>query len=72
MKFLLKKIFLITLSFILFTNTTFAENIHFIDFTKILNQSKAGFDAQKLRDQCGTKGIMANIAQNKRNGDHKD
>ncbi len=52
MKFLLKKIFLITLSFILFTNTTFAENIHFIDFTKILNQSKAGFDAQKkLKDK---------------------
>ena len=32
----------------------------------------AGFDAQKLRDQCDAKGIMANIAQNKRNGDGND
>lgn len=29
----------------------------------------AGFDSQELRDKCEGKGIMANIARNKRNGD---
>lgn len=28
----------------------------------------AGFDSQKLRDKCETKGIIANICPNKRNG----
>lgn len=29
----------------------------------------AGFDSRELRDQCEVKGIIANIAVNKRNGD---
>lgn len=32
----------------------------------------AGFDTEKFRDRCQAKGIIANIAENKRNGDGKD
>ena len=43
----MKKLFLlIFLSIFSFTNS-FAELLHFIDFTKVLNNSKAGADAQK-------------------------
>lgn len=60
-------------------NDLFDIEVQFEEITATLEQANiavnglfinadAGFDAKKLRDQCGTKEIMANIAHNKRNG----
>ena len=43
----MKKFSVITLFFLLFSLNSFADNSHFIDFTKVLNSSKAGAGAQK-------------------------
>ena len=43
----MKKLFLITLFFLIYSFSTFADNSHFIDFTKVLNTSKSGAAAQK-------------------------
>jgi outer membrane protein len=52
MKFISKKIVIIFLGLILFSNLAFADNTYFIDFTKVLNESKAGSEAQKkLKDK---------------------
>ena len=52
MKFISKKIVIIFLGLILFSNLAFADNSYFIDFTKVLNESKAGSEAQKkLQDK---------------------
>jgi outer membrane protein len=52
MRFILKKIVLIILSLVLFSNLAVADNTYFIDFTKVLNESKAGSEAQKkLKDK---------------------
>ena len=52
MRFISKKIVIIFLGLILFSNLAFADNTYFIDFTKVLNESKAGSKAQKkLKDK---------------------
>ena len=52
MRFFLKKLFIIFISFILYSNLAVADNTYFIDFTKVLNESKAGAEAQKkLKDK---------------------
>ena len=47
MRFISKKIVIIFLGLILFSNLAFADNTYFIDFTRVLNESKAGSEAQK-------------------------
>ena len=47
MRFISKKIIIIFLSLIFYSNLAFADNSYFIDFTKVLNESKAGSEAQK-------------------------
>ena len=52
MKFISKKIVIIFLSLIFYSNLAFADNTYFIDFTRVLNESKAGSEAQKkLKDK---------------------
>ena len=52
MRFLPKRIIIIFLSLIFYSNFAFADNAYFIDFTKVLNESKAGSEAQKkLQDK---------------------
>ena len=52
MRFMSKKIIIIFFSLILFSNLAVADNTYFIDFTKVLNESKAGSEAQKkLKDK---------------------
>jgi Skp family chaperone for outer membrane proteins len=52
MKFISKKIVIIFLSLIFYSNFALADNTYFIDFTKVLNESKAGSEAQKkLKDK---------------------
>ena len=43
----MKKLFFITLLFLTYSLNSFADNSHFIDFTKVLNDSKAGSKAQE-------------------------
>ena len=43
----MKKLFLITLFFLIYSFSTLADNSHFIDFKKVLNTSKPGAAAQK-------------------------
>ena len=43
----MKKLFFITLLFLTYSLNSFADNSHFIDFTKVLNASKPGAEAQK-------------------------
>lgn len=47
MKKIFKNIFLSILIYNLLFSNLLAENLHFIDFTKVLNQSKAGAEAQE-------------------------
>ena len=47
MGFKLKEIVIIFLSLIFYSNLAFADNTYFVDFTKVLNESKAGSEAQK-------------------------
>lgn len=48
----MKKLFLITILLFGFSLNAFAETSHFLDFTKVLNSSKSGADAQKkLKDK---------------------
>ena len=52
MRFIFKKIVIIFLSLIFCSNVSFADNTYFIDFTRVLNESKAGSEAQKkLKDK---------------------
>ena len=52
MRFIFKKIVIIFLSLIFCSNVSFADITYFIDFTKVLNESKAGSEAQKkLKDK---------------------
>ena len=52
MRFISKKIVIIFLSLIFCSNVSFADNTYFIDFTRVLNESKAGSEAQKkLKDK---------------------
>jgi len=52
MRFILKEIFIIFLILIFYSNLAFADNTYFVDFTKVLNESKAGSEAQKkLKDK---------------------
>lgn len=52
MRFIFKKIVIIFLSLIFCSNVAFADNTYFIDFTRVLNESKAGSEAQKkLKDK---------------------
>ena len=52
MRFIFKKIVIIFLSLIFYSNVAFADNTYFIDFTRVLNESKAGSEAQKkLKDK---------------------
>ena len=52
MRFIFKKIVIIFLSLIFSSNVAFADNTYFIDFTRVLNESKAGSEAQKkLKDK---------------------
>lgn len=64
-------------------NDLFDIEVHFEEVTATLEQADisvdglfinadAGFDSQELRDQCERKGIIANIAPNKRNGSSDD
>lgn len=43
----IKKIIISSLFFLIFSFNCFADNSHFIDFTKVLNSSKPGSEAQK-------------------------
>ena len=43
----IKKLIFITIFFLAYSFTSFADNSHFIDFKKVLNSSKAGDGAQK-------------------------
>jgi Skp family chaperone for outer membrane proteins len=43
----MKKLAIITSFFLFFSLNSFADNSHFIDFTKVLNESKPGAEAQK-------------------------
>ena len=63
-------------------NDLFDIEVHFEEVTATLEQANisidglflnadAGFDSQKLRDKCEAKGIIANFAENKRNGGHQ-
>jgi|TARA_B110001452_G_C15005194_1_gene351411 Skp family chaperone for outer membrane proteins len=47
----MKKIIFITILFLSFSSNSFADNPHFIDFTKVLNISKPGAAAQKKLKQ---------------------
>ena len=52
MRFIFKKIVIIFLSLIFYSNFALADNTYFIDFTRVLNESKAGSEAQKkLKDK---------------------
>ena len=52
MRIFSKKIIIIFLSLIFYSNLAIADNTYFIDFTRVLNESKAGADAQKkLKDK---------------------
>lgn len=61
-------------------NDLFDIEVHFEEVVCTLEQAEisvdglfinadAGFDSQKLRDRCESKGIIANICHNRRNGD---
>ena len=43
----IKKLILVTTFFLFYSLNSFAENAYFIDFTKVLNGSKSGAEAQK-------------------------
>ena len=43
---MIKKIFLLTTLFLFYVSNSFSENFVFLDFNKVLNQSKAGASAQ--------------------------
>ena len=43
---MIKKIFLLTTFFLFYVSNSFSENFVFLDFNKVLNQSKAGASAQ--------------------------
>jgi outer membrane protein len=48
----IKKLIFTTIIFLTYSFTSFADNSHFIDFTKVLNKSKPGAGAQKtLKDR---------------------
>ena len=47
MKFIFKKIVIIFLNLIFFSNVAFTDNTYFIDFKRVLNESKACSEAQK-------------------------
>ena len=52
MRLISKKIIIIFLSLIFYSNLALDDNSYFIDFTKVLNESKAGSEAQKkLKDK---------------------
>lgn len=52
MKIFFKNISILLLSFLFFSNYALSDNTYFIDFTKVLNNSKAGSEAQKkLKDK---------------------
>jgi len=46
MKKITKKLFLFSALFFFYTTNSFAESSHFIDFSKVLNKSKVGAEAQ--------------------------
>ena len=46
MKKITKKIFLFSALFFFYITNSFAESAHFIDFSKVLNKSKVGAEAQ--------------------------
>lgn len=46
MKNFLKIIYLSLITFFIFNNNAYSESVYFIDYSKILNQSKAGSEAQ--------------------------
>tara|TARA_B110000285_G_C15096378_1_gene602218 strand:+ start:23 stop:532 length:510 start_codon:yes stop_codon:yes gene_type:complete len=51
----MKKLIFIVLFFLSFSFNSFADNSHFINFSKVLNDSKAGAEAQKkLKDKIST------------------
>ena len=43
----IKKLFFITIFFLLYSFNSFSSDAHFINYTKVLNESKAGAEAQK-------------------------
>ena len=47
----IKKLILVTTFFLFYSLNSFAENAYFIDFTKVLNGSKSGAEAQKKLKQ---------------------
>lgn len=64
-------------------NDLFDIEVQFEEVTSSLEQAEisvdglfinadAGFDSEKLRNQCEAKGIIANIISNKRNGSNDD
>ena len=48
----MKKLFLLSILISIYFSNTYADNSYFIDFSKVLNNSKAGAQAQKkLKDR---------------------
>jgi len=47
MKTIMKKLILFTTLFLFYLSNSFADNSYLIDFSKVLNNSKAGAQAQK-------------------------
>ena len=43
----MKKLFLLSILISIYFSNTYADNSYFIDFSKVLNNSKAGAQAQK-------------------------
>ena len=42
----MKKLFIFTTLFLFYFSNSFSDNIHFIDYTQVLNKSKAGAEVQ--------------------------
>ena len=73
MRFISKKIVIIFLSLILFSNIAYADNTYFIDFTKVLNESKAGSEAQKkLKDKFETESKKFKLEEEKIRKEERD
>ena len=47
----MKKLFIISIFFLVYSFNSYADNVYFIDFTKVLNTSKPGAEAQKKLKQ---------------------
>ena len=66
MRFIYKKIVIIFLSLIFYSNFALADNTYFIDFTRVLNESKAGSEAQKkLKDKFETESKKFKLQEEK-------